>query len=97
MDVRLCAVLSVAEPSSIAYAVFFNDVEHEVLPVTSGHRVTLTNNLSFYDKRPSATDLASEPLSAPEEENERAFHSIFKVLLNNPAFLPDGGTLGLGL
>ena len=97
MDVRLCAVLSVAEPSSIAYAAFFSDVEHETLPVTSGHRVTLTNNLSFYDKRPSATDLASEPLSAPEEENERVFHSTFKVLLNNPAFLPDGGTLGLGL
>ena len=28
-----------------SWAVFFSDVEHEVLPVTQGHRVTLTYNL----------------------------------------------------
>ncbi|KAI0250472.1 hypothetical protein BJV78DRAFT_1108457, partial [Lactifluus subvellereus] len=92
------AVLSVAEPSSIAYAAFFSDIEHEVLPVTSGHRVTLTYNLYFADDAdPSAKDLVSEPPSAPLEENERMFRSAFKALLNNPAFLPDGGTLGFGL
>jgi hypothetical protein len=32
------------EPS-IAYAVFFSDADHEVLPVTSGYRVTVTYNL----------------------------------------------------
>lgn len=30
---------------SIGYVAFFSDVEHEVTPVTSGHRVTLTYNL----------------------------------------------------
>ncbi|KAI0250477.1 hypothetical protein BJV78DRAFT_1393596, partial [Lactifluus subvellereus] len=91
-------VLSVAEPSLIAYTVFFHDIEHEVLPVTSGHRVTLTYNLYFdEDERPSAKDLVSEPPSALQEENEWMFRSAFKALLNNPAFLPDGGTLGFGL
>ena len=28
-----------------SWAVFFSDVEHEVLPVTQGHRITLTYNL----------------------------------------------------
>ncbi|KAL1947048.1 hypothetical protein VTO73DRAFT_14009 [Trametes versicolor] len=31
----------------IAYVAFFSDVEHEVLPVLSGHRVTITYNLYF--------------------------------------------------
>ena len=29
------------------WAAFFSDVEHEVLPVTSGHRITLTYNLYY--------------------------------------------------
>ncbi|KAI0248321.1 hypothetical protein BJV78DRAFT_1237540, partial [Lactifluus subvellereus] len=32
------SVLATAQPSSVAYAVFFSDIEHEVVPVTSGHR-----------------------------------------------------------
>jgi hypothetical protein len=37
----------VAEQASlvVAYVAFFSDVEHEVTPVTSGHRITLTYNL----------------------------------------------------
>jgi len=92
------SVLAVAQPPSVAYAAFFSDIEHEVVPVTSGHRVTLTYNLFFDDnKRASAKDLVLEPPSAPQEENERMFRSAFKALLNNPEFLPDGGTLGFGL
>jgi hypothetical protein len=92
------ALLSVAPPSSIAYAAFFSDIEHEVLPVGSGHRVTLTYNLYFDDnERASAKDLVSEIPSAPQEKNDRMFRSAFEALLNNPEFLPDGGTLGFGL
>jgi len=29
---------------------FFSDVEHEVLPVTQGHRITLTCNLYSMEK-----------------------------------------------
>ena len=31
----------------VCWAAFFSDVEHEILPVTSGHRLTLTYNLYF--------------------------------------------------
>jgi hypothetical protein len=67
------AALSAAGPSSIACAAFFSDVEHEVLLVTSGHRVTLTYNLYFddEDKGASAKDMVSEPPSFPQEENEQ--------------------------
>ena len=30
---------------TVSWAVLFSDVEHEVLPVTEGHRITLTYNL----------------------------------------------------
>ena len=92
------SVLAVAQPSSVAYAAFFSDIEHEVVPVTSGYRVTLTYNLFFDDhKRISEKDLVLEPPSVPQEENERMFRLAFKALLKNPEFLPDGGTLGFGL
>jgi hypothetical protein len=32
---------STSQPS-IGYVAFFSDIEHEIAPVTSGHRVTLT-------------------------------------------------------
>jgi hypothetical protein len=76
---------------------FFSDIEHEVVPVTFGHCVTLTYNLYFDDNNPSAKDLVSELPSAPQEEDERTFRSAFEALLKNPKFLPDGGTLGFGL
>ena len=36
--------------STLYWAAFFSDVEHEVLPVSEGHRVTLTYNLSYHSK-----------------------------------------------
>jgi hypothetical protein len=36
---------NVEDNSSIQWAVFYSDCEHEVLPVTSGHRITLTYKL----------------------------------------------------
>ena len=92
------AVLSVASPPSIAYAAFFSDIEHEVLPVTSGHRVTLTYNLYFDDdKHTSAKKLVSEPSSEPQEANKEKFRLAFEALLGHPEFLSEGGTLGFGL
>jgi hypothetical protein len=89
------AALSSALPNSISYAAFFSDVDHEILPVKSGHRVSLTYNLCFDDdERPSAKPLVSEHPPAPMEENERKFRSEFEVLLNSPEFLPNGGLLG---
>ena len=85
---------------SIGYVAFFSDVEHEVTPVISGHRVTLTYNLYFdngRDSEPSSKDPVSEPLSLPRAANENAFCEAFQGLLENPEFLPQGGTLAFGL
>jgi hypothetical protein len=87
--------LLAALPNSIAYAAFFCDVEHEISPVTSGHRVTLTYNL-YYDD--AAKYFMSALPSVPQEDNERGmFCSRFNALLDNLDFLPDGGLLGFGM
>jgi len=84
---------------TIGYVMFFSDVEHEVAPVISGHRVTLTYNLYFDDDDGpgSSKDSASEHLSLPPAVNENAFRQSFQGLLENPEFLASGGTLAFGL
>ena len=69
----------------VQWAVFFSDVEHEILPVTEGHRVSLTYNLYHSDQlNPmSAVDVITSP-----------FHNNLKAALAHPDFLPDGGVLG---
>ncbi|KAI0291795.1 hypothetical protein B0F90DRAFT_1648009, partial [Multifurca ochricompacta] len=84
---------------TIGYIAFFSDIEHEVAPVISGHRVTLTYNLYFDDKGPtSKKDSSSEGSPHPPVAvNERVFLMTLESLLENPEFLADGGTLGFGL
>jgi hypothetical protein len=90
--------LSAAPSTSIAYAAFFGNVEHEILPVTSGHRIMLTYNLYFdEDEDASTKDLVSEPPSFPRQAYVRTFGSRFADLLKNPKFLPEGGILAFGL
>ncbi|PIL34921.1 hypothetical protein GSI_02708 [Ganoderma sinense ZZ0214-1] len=86
------ALLAQQEQPSIAYVAFFSDVEHEVMPVTSGHRVTITYNL-FY------VPAESEP---PEEltsisTNEQSFKNALQAALEDQSFLPTGGNLMFGL
>jgi hypothetical protein len=88
---------AVREPS-IGYVAFFSDVEHEVGHVKSGHRVTLTYNLYFGKPDPSnSQSAASERLSLPPAVHQTAFRESFRALVENPEFLPDGGTLGFGM
>ena len=83
---------------SIGYVAFFSDIEHEVAPVTSGYRVTLTYNLYFDDGGPvSDKDATSGHLLLPRLPNQEGFHEAFKTLLDNPEFMADGGTLAFGL
>jgi hypothetical protein len=89
------AELSAAPPSSIGYAAFFSDVEHEVAPVLSGHRITLTYNLYFDDEECAAS--VPEPAPPLQAERERNICAAFKALVENPIFLPNGGILGFGL
>ena len=73
--------------SSIKWATFLSDVEHEVLLVTSGHRITLTYNL--YNAQPIMTfrrptiDVSLMPL-----------YSQLQAALNDANFITDGGVLG---
>jgi hypothetical protein len=83
---------------SIGYVAFFNDVEHEVTPVTSGHRITLTYNLYFDHGGPvSSNDAVSEHFISPRPPNQVRVREAFAALLENPEFLADGGTLAFGL
>ncbi len=92
--------LAAEHQPTIGYVAFFSDIEHEVAPVVSGHRITLTYNLYFDDDGPiSANDTASDNRSPPlaRASNEHSFREAFNSLLANPEFLEDGGTLGFGL
>ena len=84
--------------SSVAthWAAFFSDVEHEVLPVTSGYRITLTYNLYYLIE-----DSPLGVLSWNEMVNPALFSVIgnplyqeFLAALKNPHFMRRGGTLG---
>jgi len=90
------AELSAQNEPSVGYAAFFSDVEHEVRPVTSGHRITLTFNLYFAE---IASTLASHPTAGPTSQQPRSTPiaaSISSLLASNH-ILADGGVLGFGL
>ncbi|KAI0365153.1 hypothetical protein BV20DRAFT_1102883 [Pilatotrama ljubarskyi] len=82
----------------IAYIAFFSDVEHEVLPVLSGHRVTFTYNL-FYapDRRQNAAPQKGLTVLQPLRVNSDAIFDSLRALLRDEHVLPHGGTLGFGL
>ncbi|KAJ8520638.1 hypothetical protein ONZ45_g2560 [Pleurotus djamor] len=73
---------------SIIYTAFYGHVEHEVLPVTSGYRVTLVYGLYF--DTPQKTTFITSPLTHP-------FAIALVRALRTPTFLPEGGVLGYGL
>jgi hypothetical protein len=71
-----------------------------VAPVISGHRMTLTYNLYFDDNGgtvPSLKVAASGHPPLPPLLNENVFCETFQALLENPGFLPAGGTLAFGM
>ena len=87
------------QPSIGGYVAFFSDIEHEVAPVTSGHRITLTYSLYFDDAGGPvfANDAVSEHPTLPQLENEGAFREAFAALLEDPEFLADDGAFAFGL
>jgi len=78
---------------SVAYVAFYSDIEHEVLKVSSGCRVTLTYNLYLVGPTPSE----QVPSVVPNLRDISNLQSTLQKLLKSPEFLPDGGTLGFGL
>lgn len=77
---------STAEAPVISYIAFYNDVEHEVLPLTSGVQVTLTYNLYLEDKPivPSLVSSAERPIIDHVK-------GALECLLSASDFLPEGG------
>jgi hypothetical protein len=87
------SMITAQTDSSIAYAAFYSDVEHEVTPVRSGYRISLTYNLYF------STDSASSPTppTASPSTVETTFKKALSTLLSDNNFMPTGGFLGFGL
>ncbi|PPQ72212.1 hypothetical protein CVT24_002369 [Panaeolus cyanescens] len=77
-----------------AFTAFYSDVEHEVTPVVSGYRVSLTYNLYFTNgmgyKSQAAQIRARSSVTLGIEGH-------LKSLLSNPSFLPAGGYIGFRL
>ena len=82
--------------SEIGYIAFYSDVEHEVLPVTSGYRVTLTYNLYFENHETESEVELTNSLTA-SKVLDYPFKAALQELLNDSSFLPEGGRLGFGL
>ena len=70
----------------IQWAAFFSDVEHEVLPVADGYRVTLTYNLCHSEK------IGSQVASVDPKQSP--FYKELAAALGNPHFMREGGVLG---
>ncbi|KIY52541.1 hypothetical protein FISHEDRAFT_23449, partial [Fistulina hepatica ATCC 64428] len=77
----------------IGYVAFYSDVEHEVLPVTSGFRITLTYNL--YLESVPADPFVDRSFSASKED--RVQSAVAQLMADISTTLPKGGYLGFGL
>ena len=65
----------------VCWAAYFSNVEHEILPVTSGHRLTLIYNLYVEQEK-----LHSVPPGSP-------FHNCLQRAVSTPQFMSNGGCL----
>ncbi|OAL43424.1 hypothetical protein IQ07DRAFT_579984 [Pyrenochaeta sp. DS3sAY3a] len=80
------------KPSRISWAAFYSDCEHEVLEVTSGHRLTLTYNL--YSIR-GLGHLAGE--TAVLDASSLPLYQPLRQALESPGFLRQGRILAIWL
>ncbi|KAF9555440.1 hypothetical protein CPC08DRAFT_821089 [Agrocybe pediades] len=87
------AVSSEATPHA-AFVAFFSDVEHEVLEVKSGYRVTLTYNLYLVDPPKPPVNLGVVPV---EGDPLLDVKSTLLKLLAAPSMLPHGGLFAFRL
>ncbi len=71
--------------TTIQWAAFFADCEHEILPVKSGYRITLTYRLF-------AESLYAHQLLQTVQESQ--FYIELKKLVKSAAFLEEGGRIG---
>jgi len=77
----------------IQWAAFYSDCEHEVFPVTSGSRITLTYNLFAsrgFEKLAGSQTINANPTSLP-------LYTTLQDALASPNFMRKGGQLGIYL
>ena len=74
----------------LPWAFLFSDVEHEVLPVTSGTRVILAYNIFISDKPTLATSPSLDATTLP-------LYTDMKAVIENQLFLPGGGRVAVAL
>ncbi|TFK66431.1 hypothetical protein BDN72DRAFT_823422, partial [Pluteus cervinus] len=91
-------ILSKTSSPSASFIAFFSDVEHEVLPVESGYRVTLTYNLS-YEQSSTAEITSPNPPSVHFKSipDLVPLQTAILSLLQDQRVLPQGGYFGFGL
>ncbi|KAL4906976.1 hypothetical protein BDW74DRAFT_130997 [Aspergillus multicolor] len=77
--------------TSIQWAAFYSDCEHEIETITAGDRVTLTYNL--YVTEPFSVGISS-PTSIVDPKAYPAYPWI-RNLLDQEDFMKDGGVLGI--
>ena len=91
--VDFAKIISEAEQQPcVGYVTFFSDVEHEILKVRSGNRVTLTYNLYF-----APESRASIPSVSTPSPYEKFLALSLYMLMSDETVMPNGGYLGFGL
>ena len=92
-------LMSFQSSPSLAYVAFYSDIEHEVLKVTSGSRVTLTYNLYLVPRCPIPGVPVDVPaaLVKPNLKDNTNFRETLCLLLEDPEFMHGGGTLAFNL
>ncbi|KAK7687684.1 hypothetical protein QCA50_008900 [Cerrena zonata] len=86
------AITDQQDTPSLAFVAFYGDVEHEVMKVASGYRVSITYNLYTCENQISPPSI---PFTNDPTRDE--LKATFEMLLSDSSFLPIGGYLGFGL
>lgn len=77
--------------SSIQWAAFYSDCEHEIKTIKAGHRITLTYNL-YVREMPGAILAPIRPVLDPQT---LPLYGLIESLLTTPEFMKDGGVIGV--
>ncbi|OJI80789.1 hypothetical protein ASPTUDRAFT_128079 [Aspergillus tubingensis CBS 134.48] len=77
--------------SSIQWAAFYSDCEHEIETISAGHRITLTYNL-YVREMPGAILAPIRPVLDP---HTLPLYGLIESLLTTPGFMKDGGVFGV--
>ncbi|KAF5344303.1 hypothetical protein D9756_011599 [Leucocoprinus leucothites] len=85
-------LLGSATSPSVAYVAFYSDVEHEVLEVTTGARITITFNL-YYDPSRAPPIVPSSRIPIPEND----FTILLRQAFRDASFVRQYRYLGFGL